>query len=167
MSYRVVAPLAITLALNAVAPRLARAQEPCPPFQRPRGQWGPWYQKPDTLFILNFPLVEGDPSIQVGADGIIWTYEGKVLAVRWERTTLTQERLAGFLAAHRARLLGALPDSERTKTTCVMQFPVAATLSALDSLAEVVRRWPGVLSAEPVRTGRAGRPLPADATHRP
>lgn len=157
MSFRAVALLAFACGLSALAPASGSAQDPCPPFQRPRGDWGPSYREPDSLFILNFPLVEGDPSIRVGADGIIWTYEGKLLAVRWERATLTRERLASFLAAHRARLLGALPDSEPSRTTCVLQFPVAPSWPALDSLADVVRRWPGVLSAEPVRKARAGQ----------
>lgn len=166
MLVQVTALSALAGVLLVLHPTPGHSQDPCPPYPRARGDWGRTYQEPDTAYLLNFPLIAGDTSIRVGADGVVWVYEGKLLAVRWERAGLTPERLAGFISAHRARLMGALSDSEPSRTTCVLQFPIPFGWRAMDSLVNVVRRWPGVLSAEPVRSGRAGRPLPADTARR-
>ncbi len=142
----------------------AGAQEPCPLRVRSRNDWGPSYEQPDTNFLLNTSLEPNDPSVRIGADGIHWVYHGKLLAVRWERTSLTRDELARFIAAHRARLRGALPDSVASRTTCVFSFPIAFRWEALDSVALIVRRWPGVLSAEPMRSGRWVPGSPMDST---
>ena len=158
----------LILLLGALAlawtPQSAGAQEPCPLRVRSRNDWGPSHEQPDTNFLLNTSLGPNDPTVRIGADGIHWVYHGKLLAVRWERATLTPQVFTRFVTAHRARLRGALPDSVASRTTCVFSFPVAFGWEALDSVALVVRRWPGVLSAEPMRSGRWVPGSPMDST---
>lgn len=164
MHTRCKSPLLLGAAILVWAPGVAGAQDPCPFLVRPRGDWGPGYEMPDTDFVLNTALTGKDSTIRIGPDGIHWTYHGKFLAVRWERATLTPAVLARFVAAHRARLLGALPDSATSRTTCVFSFPIAFRWEALDSVALAVRHWPGVLSAEPMRSGRWVMGQPPDST---
>lgn len=157
-------PLLLTVSILMWTAGAADAQDPCPLLIRPRGDWGPSYEEPDTIFLLNAALQPNDPSIRIGPDGVHWTYHGKLLAVRWERSSLTRDELARFIAAPGARLQGALPDSVASRTTCVFSFPIALGWEALDSVALVIRRWPGVLSAEPVRSGRWVAAPPMDST---